>query len=146
MAKACLILPASAGDFDVIRQWSETAVSLDHPFPMWGKLTRGLAEYRQGQFEASVEWLRKAIGAGDLSVDAAGQSLLAMAQYRLNQTDQAKATFARALEALRKLPQLDSRDLGKYWDDVILAHLLMREAQALILGKVAGPADAADRR
>jgi hypothetical protein len=87
-----------------------------------------------------------AVGAGDLFVDAAGQPLLAMAEFRLNQTGQAKATLARAVETLCKLPPLDSRDLGRYWDDVLLAHLLMREAQTLILGEVAGPSDAADRR
>jgi tetratricopeptide (TPR) repeat protein len=58
MAKACCLLPPSVEDFEVIRQWAETGVNVDPP-PPWSMLARGIAEYRQGRFEAAVEWAPK---------------------------------------------------------------------------------------
>ena len=61
--------------------------------------------------------------------------LLAMANYQLHQLDEARAVLARGLEfANKKLPKLESGDLGSYWGDWIFAHVLMREAKALIEG------------
>ena len=59
--------------------------------------------------------------------------LLAMSNYQLHHPDEARAALARGLEfANKKLPKLESGDLGSYWGDWIFAHLLMREARALI--------------
>jgi hypothetical protein len=59
--------------------------------------------------------------------------VLAMAQYRLQQTDEARAALAKGVEIERtKLPQLESGVVGGNWLDWIIAHALRREAQALI--------------
>jgi hypothetical protein len=57
-----------------------------------------------------------------------------MAQHQLRQTDEALATLAKGLEfADAKLPKLDTGGwLDEQWNDWIIAHLLMRESQALI--------------
>ena len=67
--------------------------------------------------------------------------VLAMAQYQLNQHEEARAAFAKGVEIEEaKLPKLDSGDLGPgwYWRDWIIAHALMNEAKALIEGQPAG--------
>src|SRR5258707_714183 len=142
MTKSCLLLPLGEVRFEVIRQWSEAALSSDQPRPAWAALARGLVEYRQNRFETSVDWLRKAVLEGNEYVGVIGESVLAMAQYRLNLVEQAQTTLAKAVEAQRKLPRLDSRDLGWDWDDVLAANLLLHEAQALILGKPGRPSGA----
>ena len=61
--------------------------------------------------------------------------LLAMANYQLHQLDEARAVLARGLEfANKKLPKLESGDLGSYWAEWVFAHALIREAKALIEG------------
>ena len=61
--------------------------------------------------------------------------LLAMSSYQSRQPDEARAALASGLElAATKLPKLESGDLGRYWPDWVFAHVLMREAKALIEG------------
>jgi len=60
-----------------------------------------------------------------------------MAQYRLNLAEQAQATLAKAAEAQRKLPELNGHGLGWDWEDVLAAHLFLREAQTLTEDKPA---------
>ena len=64
-------------------------------------------------------------------------TVLAMTQYRLKQTDQAQATLAQGVElANAKLSKLDE----PHWNNQLTARLLMREAQALI-GTIPAPGD-----
>jgi hypothetical protein len=59
--------------------------------------------------------------------------VLAMAQYRLKQTDEARNTLGKGVEIIdTKLARLESGDLGVGWTDWIIAHALMTEAKALI--------------
>jgi hypothetical protein len=139
MAKACCLLPPSVEDFEVIRQWAETGVNVDPP-PPWSMLARGIAEYRQGRFEAAVEWAPKGYPCRGDYIEATAQPVIAMAQYRLNRTEPAHAALAAAAEAMRKMPALDSRDLEDSWE-FLMSHDLLREAQALILGKVSRTLD-----
>ena len=59
-----------------------------------------------------------------------------MAHYRLKQTIEAKADFAKGAEIERTkfLPKLETGDAGRGWLDWIIAHALMREAKALMEG------------
>jgi len=61
--------------------------------------------------------------------------LLAMSGYQLSQPDEARAALARGLQmADAKLAKIESGDLGRSWPDWVFAHVLMREAKALIEG------------
>ncbi len=72
--------------------------------------------------------------------DVAAWSVLAMAQYRLKEDAEAQAALTNALDlAHSKLPQLDG-DLGQDWGDGLIAHILLREAEALVTGKPRGAA------
>src|SRR3989442_4956932 len=72
-------------------------------------------------------------GAHCRSVDVS--MLLAMANYQLHQLEEGRAALRRGLEiADKKLPKLEISDLGECWDEWVFAHVLTREARALIDG------------
>jgi hypothetical protein len=63
-----------------------------------------------------------------------------MAQQQLKQTDQARATLAKGIDIVeKKLPTLESGDLGDDWNNWIIAHFLTDEAKALIGGAAVLP-------
>jgi hypothetical protein len=65
--------------------------------------------------------------------DAAAYLVLAMAETELKQTTAARNSFEKGCAIVeRKLPRLDSKDLGNYWQDGLIANLLLREARTLI--------------
>jgi hypothetical protein len=74
--------------------------------------------------------------------DVEAYMVLAMAQHRSKQADEANAALARGVDiAESKLPKLDSGDLGDGWIDWIIAHALIREAKALIEGQADLPSN-----
>jgi len=142
-AKACLLVPGAAGDLETASQLAERALTLgkDNPWFSYLQMDKGLAEYRRGQYASAVDWMRKVIGQ-PMSVgrplpawqrDTAAYSVLAMAQHQLKQTEEARAALAKASElAQTKLPQLGSDNLEQDWVDWLIAHILLREAKALV--------------
>jgi len=71
-----------------------------------------------------------------------------MAQYRLQRVNDARASMLKGLEIEQnRLPKLESGNIGEYWSDWIRAHVLMREAKALIEGgaKAGGETKTGDR-
>jgi hypothetical protein len=59
---------------------------------------------------------------------------------RGKQTEEACVALAKGVElAEKRLPKLDSGDLGYGWLDWLIGHILMREAQALIQGQADPP-------
>ena len=115
-----------------------------NPWSSFILMDKGLAEYRQGQYASAVDWMCKVIGQ-PMSVgrslpawerDTAAYSVLAMAQHRLKQADEARTTLAKASELARtKLPQLGSDNLEQDWVNWLIAHILLREAKALVNGQ-----------
>jgi mannose/cellobiose epimerase-like protein (N-acyl-D-glucosamine 2-epimerase family) len=80
-----------------------------------------------------VEWTQKALAKSFPTRDAQAYAVLAMAQYQLKQTDEARATLAKGLKiADEKMRDLDHGDLGGNWSDWVIAHALLKEAEALI--------------
>jgi eukaryotic-like serine/threonine-protein kinase len=137
IAKDYLILPSAELDLETAAKMAETAVSAptNHPDMTWFQLAKGLAEYRQGRFGSAVEWIQKVLSRQDAvpERDAEAYMVLAMAHYRSGQADEARIALAKGVEiAEKKLPRLDSGDLGDGWLDWIIAHALLREARALI--------------
>jgi hypothetical protein len=107
-------------------------------------LVKALAEYRQGKFTSVEQLCRK--GLTDQTVKpvtaVAAGAVRAMAQQQNNQLDEAKKTLAQAVELARaKLPKLESGDLGEDWPEWLIAHILSREARALIEGGTNAPND-----
>ncbi len=136
MAMDCLLLPPAAVDLPAVGKLAELAVKAtdDRNLP-WFQATKSLAEYREGHFAEAVLWAQRALAAADKDPELDGRAypVLAMAHHQLNHAEEARATLAKAVELTeKKLPQLDSGDLGGAWDDVLRDHILLREAKALL--------------
>jgi tetratricopeptide (TPR) repeat protein len=136
-AKSCLLLPVERADLAVANQFADRAVSVgaNDASLVYYQFVKCLAEYRLGQFTNSVEWARKTLtqagGISELYVQAS--SVLAMALHQLKQFDEARATMSKGVEfAKTELPSLDGPDLGDRWHDILIAHILLGEAQTLI--------------
>ena len=138
MAKDCLILPPPAADLPAIVRMADVAIaagSTNKPWPYF-QFAKSLAEYRQGRFESAAEWSEKVAAIkGDWYRAVQAHMVLAMAQQQLHKTNEARATLAKGIEiADMRFPKAGKGSLDEQWNDWIIAHALMREAQALIEG------------
>jgi Flp pilus assembly protein TadD len=152
IGKDCLILPDSGVNLDTTSILADTAVTqgqYDGNLP-WHQFCKGLAEYRQGRFASTADWMGKVLtdSGRALPRDTGAYMVLAMSQYQLQQIEQARASLAKGAEIEQKLPKLESGDLGEGWIDWIIAHALMREAKAMIESQPAtiGPNSPARRQ
>jgi eukaryotic-like serine/threonine-protein kinase len=135
--KECLMLPPPPADLVTLSKLAEVAGAAgpdtaDWPFFQFAK---GLAEYRLGHFASAVEWVQAALksdrNSGYLNTDAC--AILAMGQYQLKQTAEARASLAKGIKTANDhLPQFGSHSLGPDWKDVIIARVLLSEARELI--------------
>jgi tetratricopeptide (TPR) repeat protein len=140
IAKDCLMFPPPTENLKRLGKMADTAIAANPTNNAWPyfQLVKGLAEYRLGQYAGAEDWLGKVgLRAGVPARDAEVQATLAMAQYRLGQTNAAQAALAEGIKiAETKLNRSDRID----WNDQIIAKVLLREAHTLIVGS-APPAD-----
>ncbi|PWU20290.1 MAG: hypothetical protein C5B50_04300 [Verrucomicrobia bacterium] len=135
MAKDCFLLPWSGPDAEKAGAMADRAVSLgkDHTYFLFFEFAKALAEYRQGHFAKAVTWSQKVLDEKQQSSrEAQTYMVLAMAQYRLDQVEHARAALAKGLEISGKMPGINSAKLGPDWNDVLIVHALETEARRLI--------------
>jgi eukaryotic-like serine/threonine-protein kinase len=128
-ARACLLRPASADELRQAAVLAERAAAADRAkyppgaFPYF-LFVRGLAEYRQGQFDRAISTMR---GDAGRAPGPAPGLVLAMALYQSGNIKEARKT----LEAVIRSHDW-STDQARDQDGWI-AHVLRREAEALIM-------------
>jgi eukaryotic-like serine/threonine-protein kinase len=133
--KSCLVLPPTEAELRDIDKVTEVALKQDQE---WKEFVKGLSEYRQARYESAVTWMKEAQARGQARGpvdrrDVQALSVLAMAYYQMQRTNDARNTLARATDIVQtKLPKLESGDLGMNWADWVFAHTLWREASNLI--------------
>jgi tetratricopeptide (TPR) repeat protein len=137
MAKSCLILPPDGGDLGTEVRLANVTVTFDanSAATPWFQFCKGLAEYRQGNFNAAREWMQRVLlRINDGSTrDVEAYMVLTMAEHGLNQHKAAQQDFAQGVAlAASRLSSLESGDIESGWTDWIVAHALMREAENLI--------------
>jgi serine/threonine-protein kinase len=128
VSRACLLLPAAE---DMQRQaaaLADRALAAKGSTPEWIYryilFAKGLAEYRQGRLETAITIME---GEASKVMGSAPRLIMAMAQHRLGQEKQARATLAMAILAFDwSVNRADRRDV---W----ICHILRREAEAMIL-------------
>jgi serine/threonine protein kinase len=136
-AKDCSILPPPDAWLPQIARLAEVAVAAGSEHKLWPyfQLAKGLAEFRQGHTVEAVKWLEPVLDVkGDMYRTVQAQMTLAMVQWRLNQMETAKTTFAKGHDiAETRLPRLDQGQSPEdRWNDWFIAHALLREAKAII--------------
>jgi serine/threonine protein kinase/Tfp pilus assembly protein PilF len=137
MAKDCSILPSSGADPQAIAELARVAITggKDPSVLPYFQVSSAMAEYRAGHFATAVEWARKGAAASHRYARVEAGAVLAMAQFQLKQSGEARAALAQCAEAAHDLPTLESGDLGGDWRDWIISHVLLEEARALIPGE-----------
>jgi eukaryotic-like serine/threonine-protein kinase len=141
-AKEFLFVPPPVADLATLSNLAETAIAVGETNRYWlhFEFVKGLAEYRLGHWPGAVSWMQDILKARQFTYAASVNAVLAMAQYRLNQTNEARATLARGEEiANKKWPQFGSHDLTIEWKDVIIGRVLLSEVRTLIKGNESKP-------
>ncbi len=137
-ARAALLRPAEGDDLKLAGELLDRVLKdKDTARLRWRQLTKGLAEYRRGQFQSAIDWAEKSRqGPPETPADhleAQGLLVLAIAHHRLGQTDRCAELLAPAAKfTVEKLPKPGSGPLGETWPDWIISHALYREAARLI--------------
>ncbi|HEV3024153.1 MAG TPA: serine/threonine-protein kinase [Pirellulales bacterium] len=128
VGRCCLLLPAERDELRTAAALIDRAVAAKASTPDWVYryylFAKGLAEYRQGRSDSAIALME---GEASQVMGPAPYLILAMAQRDLGHDEQARKTFARAINAFDwSAAQADVRDV---W----IAHRFRREAEALIV-------------
>jgi serine/threonine-protein kinase len=126
--RACLLLPASEDEMRKAVALIDRAVAVGRWKHAWASpfflFAKGLAEYRQGRLDSAISVLQ---GEASTVLGAAPRLVLAMAQHRHGQTEEARKTLAAAMLCL------DWSAAQASDNDTWICHVLRREAEAMIL-------------
>jgi serine/threonine protein kinase len=136
VAKACLLLPLSDADSKVIGHLADMRVTQgmgdQNAIPFF-QVYKALSEYRQGHYAEAVEWAQKPLGVSRNSVQGPACAVLAMAYWRLEKKDEARAMLVKG-DALapRTMSAIATEDPGNKWIAWLYARIQLDEATALI--------------
>ena len=140
IAKDCLMFSPPNENLERLGIMADTAAAASPTNTAWPyfEFVKGLAEYRRGRYAEAIDWLGKIELRGAVPArDAEVRATLAMAQYRLGQTNAALSALADGIKTAEKtLNKSDRID----WNDQIIAKALLREAHTLVVG-TAPPAE-----
>jgi tetratricopeptide (TPR) repeat protein len=143
MAKMMLLMPRKDIDLNKAALMAEKAVSLgiNHRYFIWFEFIKCLAEYRQGYYLSSaeranriiVEVKKHALSEDEMCLRVESYMVLAMAYHKMEKYTDAYSILSEGTAISREnLRQPDSKDLGPEWFDTTIAHILTREASALV--------------
>jgi tetratricopeptide (TPR) repeat protein len=136
LAKTCLLLPSPEADLKTLDRLADLALThgTGDKFSMpFFQVCKGLCEYRQGNFSEAVAWAQKALESSSLYSHGQAYAVLAMAYWRLEQKDPARAMLEKGnLLAPSVIPARDTEDPGKAWLAWLYARIALDEAAALI--------------
>jgi tetratricopeptide (TPR) repeat protein len=132
-SKTCCIVPDAVSDFGPVVQLAERALNLldVHGHRRAFLLARGMADYRCGNYEGAVSWLRQSLATGNATplLDSLANLFLAMAHHRLGEFQNAQDAFAQAKALAEQSPSLDSDPY--IWADWQRFHIVHHEAEEL---------------
>jgi serine/threonine-protein kinase len=128
VGRACLLRPATDAELQKGSALAELAVAARESAPEWVYpyflFAKGLAEYRQNRLDSAITILN---GQAGTVMGPSPRLLIAMAQYRLGQTQLARRTLATAVGLFDWSAHLaDQRDF-------MIWHIIRREAEVLVL-------------
>jgi tetratricopeptide (TPR) repeat protein len=108
------------------------------------QLARGTAEYRKGDFAAAAEHLGGVVRDGKEAwwgLRSPAHSVLAMAQQRRGEPDEARATLAQESELWERDAPGSAASAGTHWHDWLMCRVLRREAEEVVLRGNAAASD-----
>jgi tetratricopeptide (TPR) repeat protein len=141
-AKICLLQPKVIADGQRLLRLADRALATDAALG-WFLLTKGIAHYRLGEHDRSLEWLKRGLEA-DRGLDASARSL-AYAFVAMNHVKQGRPSEARrSLEAADRVIAESVEAIindGSWasWHDLIIFRVAHREASGLSARALASP-------
>jgi tetratricopeptide (TPR) repeat protein len=136
VAKACLFLPPADADLPAISRLADIPVTLgtgDTGAMPYFQDNKALCEYRQGNFAKAVEWVQKPLKIPDNSVHGHSYAILAMADWQLGKTNEARAMLAEGNKLDPKIMPVNvADDPSDLWRNWLYARIQLDEATALI--------------
>jgi tetratricopeptide (TPR) repeat protein len=137
IAKASLLQAATADDLQAAAKLAATALAAgtNHPFLPYFEFAHGLADYRRERLADAAKWLQqsRAHGGAAPHLEAPACFVLAMAQHRQGQAQEARRTLQEGTAVLQSAwPRRDTGDLGPDWQDRLIVELFLDEAKACL--------------
>jgi len=106
------------------------AAGPQHQYWSYFQFAKALAELRQGHFSSAADWAQKVLAdQRDPNRTLSSYMVLAMAQHHLQQANDSRATLAKGVQFAGEHVR---NTQGPIWNDQLIAHILMKEAKALI--------------
>jgi tetratricopeptide (TPR) repeat protein len=136
VAKACLFLPISGTNAETVYHLADLPVTgrtgdLD-ALPFF-EVCKALSEYRQGHYEIAIEWAQLPLKVAGNYSHGHAYAVLAMANWRLGNPDEARAMLAKGQElAPRNMPPGIAGEPGNAWQAWLFARIQLDEAGALM--------------
>lgn len=138
MAKSVLLLPLTDRRLMEAQALAERAGTLADE-SHWLLNAAALARYRSGNWTGAADAAARAVTLAreaTNTVSLASSSLvLAMARHRLGEAEAARHALDEGAGLIAQHWPEPERGLGESWHDILIAHVLLREARALIEGE-----------
>jgi hypothetical protein len=136
VARACTLDPDAVGETSLPGRLAEKELR-DFAREFWSLTEQGALAYRAGRFQESVASFELSLRADPMPGRAAVNWLwLALANHRLGKAKEARHWLDRAQAWLDQyndgMPDRAEKDLGLHFHNWLEAHVLRREAEALI--------------
>jgi serine/threonine protein kinase len=138
VVKDSLVLPHSDMDMNAVDAMVNTALNASawHSEGGWFQLTKGMAEYRKGNFDGALVWLRMINLGRQPYLDAETLLMMAMASQRANHPAEAVAALNQATTVIEtQLTRIVDGDVNAFWVDRIIADSLLHEARSVLDGE-----------
>jgi serine/threonine protein kinase/Flp pilus assembly protein TadD len=142
VARACTLAPGSLTDAARPLRLAQQELA-EQPGEFWSLTEQGALHYRAGRFKEAIPLLEKSLQADPRSGCAILNWLwLALANQRLGKTAEARHWLAKAEEWFdqysERMPNRAEEELGLHYHNWLEAHVLRREAEALVDAAPAG--------
>ncbi len=143
IARVCLLAPGGEENMKIASQLAERAITLGKGHQREGlfQFTLGLAEYRHGRYAKACDWLQRSLereGGYRVVSEALIYPVLAMAQFQLKKSDEARTALGEGKEAKIEAGKREwfgnPNPSAADWPELVIADLLLREAKELIEG------------
>ncbi len=141
VAKAALLLPLPGEGLNDALALAELAITRTNESPgllHWRLNAAALARYRAGHWDGAEEAAARAVTLAREAPhpvnEAASSLVLALARHRLGETDAARRALDEGAGLVAEHWPEPDRGLGDSWHDILITHLLLREARAIIEG------------
>lgn len=101
----------------------------------WFEGSRGMAEYRSGNYAEAVAWLEKAAKSDNIYINSLALPFKAMAEFARGNRQRAETVLEQARNAADSLPAPGTEEYFEEWTDTLTTQFALREAEQLIAGE-----------